>query len=143
MLDAVLVKTDWETVNRWNSTAKFSRASLRKDKAANTWPWRATSIAAAASPPGPSSNSCCNSTGKSAPSTGLPWRCPGGGNLQVIGDEQLAKILQGLDIKPKKSTNKNGTRHLFDFERNKYKYRLSSFEGKDLMIERDVQRWRR
>jgi Putative bacterial sensory transduction regulator len=139
MIDAFLAKVDWDAINKWNSSAKFSRARLHKDVT--------TGIESAV----------------------IEWNLDLGGgvteetikhfiksfDLEVAGfsnssspvvteeetfknvaSDRLERILRDLNIDFRKTPDRK-TNNIFyyDFERNNFKIRLTNFGGQDLMID--------
>jgi len=136
MIDAEMAKADWETVNKWNSTAKFSRASLRKDKLGEF-----VTLESNLDCIGGVTEGTIKQFMRQFDEEVRNWQLAALGppkeeeTYKVVSEAQLEKILEGLKYTVKKSMNVNGTATFFDFESKGYKMRLTSFGGKDLMID--------
>jgi hypothetical protein len=139
MIDILFPKVDWDVVNKWNGTAKFSRARLNKDNKGV----ESTVLESNLDLAGGVTEDTVKHFIRTFDLEIDAWsRMPGTQGAVVaeeetypnVSSEKLEKILQDLKIEYKKSAGK-GNVSFYDFTRNNFKIRLTNFGGDDLMID--------
>ena len=136
MIDIFLTKVDWETINKWNSTAKFSRARLNKDTKSGQ---EAAVLESNLDLQGGVTEGTIKYFIESFDKEVEQWNRTA---LPAVTDEEifkkatpdrLEKILNGLNVKYDK--REKGELVMYDLKKNNFDLRLTSFGGNDLMID--------
>jgi hypothetical protein len=137
MVDCRLERTDLETVNRFNTAAKFSRARLAKLQDGNEVAVLESNLDLRG---GVTEDTVKHFIASFDAELGL-WSKTAVTTVteevtfKEVAPAQLEKILKDLKINYKKSTDAKGVITKFDFTRYNFPIRLTSFGGKDLMVD--------
>jgi hypothetical protein len=138
MMDIYLPAIEWKEVNRWNMTAKFSRASLRPDAKKLDSVVLESNLDLAG---GVTEDTIkhfiknfdleiTNFANFTSPAVAQEEMYKG------VTAAKLEKIFDALKIKPgKKGAGPGKNDFFYDFSKNNYQLRLTCFNGEDLMID--------
>jgi hypothetical protein len=138
MIDIFLPKVDWEVVNKWNGTAKFSRARLNKDPKSGL---ESTVIESNLDLVGGVTDDTVKHFIKSFDLEVKQWAntaIPAVTEevvVKKVTPKMLEKVLDELKIQYKKGEGKAKDTFFYDFKRNNFDVRLTCFGGDDLMID--------
>jgi len=136
MIDIFLLKVDWETINKWNGQAKFSRARLHKDAKTGL---ESAVLESNLDLLGGVTEDTIKHFIRSFDLEVSTWsnKATAGASeeeiFKVATADRIEKILNDLKIQFQKSNN--GKTDFYDFKRNNFKMRLTNFGGSDLMID--------
>jgi len=137
MIDVFFPKVEWETINKWNGTAKFSRARLNKDPKSGL---ESTVIESNLDLAGGVTDETVKHFIRSFDQEVSQWgktAVPAITEEEIfkkVTPEKLEKVLNELKIQFKKGQGK-GNVFYYDFKRNNFDIRLTCFAGEDLMVD--------
>jgi Putative bacterial sensory transduction regulator len=139
MIDCFVAKVQWDVINKWNGSAKFSRARSHKDvttgieSAVIEW-----NLDLAGGVTEETIKHFIRSFDLEVAgfSNALAPVMADEETFKNVTPDRVERVLRELNIDFTKSQDKrNSNWHYYDFERNNYKIRVTNFGGEDLMID--------